>query len=123
MYIAWPLCTSLRLRLLPHCVSGRGSAAEPVGAQPSPPVCWRTRDPASPPHAGDGFNDLHRFSPAASTWTRLPPSGSVPSPRFWFGFAATPDGMLYVFGGNFGGTAGVGLAGGGVAWNEGIASG
>ena len=27
-------------------------------------------------------------------------AGSSPSPRYGMGFAATPDGMLYVFGGN-----------------------
>ena len=53
----------------------------------------------SPP-AADFFNDLSRFSPAANTWTALSPSGSGPSQRQWMGFAATPDGLLYVFGGN-----------------------
>jgi hypothetical protein len=43
---------------------------------------------------------VYRFSPAANTWTALSPSGSGPSPRYGMGFAATPDGMLYVFGGN-----------------------
>jgi hypothetical protein len=47
-----------------------------------------------------GFhNDVYRFSPAANTWTALSPSGSGPSPRGSMGFAATPNGMLYVFGG------------------------
>ena len=35
----------------------------------------------------------------ANTWTALSPSGSGPSLRGFMGFAATPDGMLYVFGG------------------------
>jgi hypothetical protein len=42
---------------------------------------------------------MYRFSAAASTWTALSPSGSGPSARRSMGFAATPDGMLYVFGG------------------------
>jgi N-acetylneuraminic acid mutarotase len=45
------------------------------------------------------LNDVYRFSPAANNWTALSPSGSGPSPRYMMGFAATPDGMLYVFGG------------------------
>ena len=53
---------------------------------------------SSPPAAGY-LNDLYRLSPAANTWTALSPSGSGPSPRDHMGFAATPDGMLYVFGG------------------------
>jgi hypothetical protein len=50
-------------------------------------------------YADCSFNDLYRLSVAANTWTALSPSGSGPSPRFAMGFAATPDGMLYVFGG------------------------
>ncbi len=45
------------------------------------------------------YNDLYRFDPANNRWTRLYPSGSAPSPRHMMGFAATPDGSLYVFGG------------------------
>jgi N-acetylneuraminic acid mutarotase len=45
------------------------------------------------------YNDLYRFSPAANTWTALSPSGSPPSSRQGMGFAAAPDGVLYVFGG------------------------
>jgi hypothetical protein len=53
------------------------------------------------------LNDVYRFSAAANTWTALSPSGSGPSPRISMGFAATPDGMLYVFGGtNRGGNVG-----------------
>ena len=48
---------------------------------------------------GGRANDLYRFSPAAVTWTALSPSGSKPSPRSGLGMAATPDGMVYVFGG------------------------
>jgi hypothetical protein len=44
---------------------------------------------------------LHRFSALANNWTTLFPSGSGPSPRIGVGFAATPNGMLYVFGGLF----------------------
>jgi hypothetical protein len=52
-------------------------------------------------NAGGSFllNDLYCFSPIASTWTALSPSGSAPSPRQGMGFAAASDGMLYVFGG------------------------
>jgi hypothetical protein len=45
------------------------------------------------------YNDLYCFSAAANTWTALSPSGSRPPLRDTMGFAATPDGMLYVFGG------------------------
>jgi hypothetical protein len=56
-------------------------------------------------HTGP-LNDVYRFSAAANTWTALSPSGSGPSPRYGMGFAATPDGMVYVFGG-----AGIGNVG------------
>ena len=69
---------------------------------PPPPLSARP----SPPAPGI-FNDVYRFSAAANTWTALSPSGSGPSPRYHMGFAATPDGMLYVFGGrNYSGTEG-----------------
>jgi hypothetical protein len=58
-----------------------------------------------PPAAGPS-NDLYRFSPAANNWTKLSISGSGPSLRGSMGFAATPDGMLYVFGGAGDGDAG-----------------
>ncbi len=45
------------------------------------------------------YNDIYRFDPANAMWTALPPSGDPPLPRNAMGFAATPDGMLYVFGG------------------------
>jgi hypothetical protein len=57
-------------------------------------------------YAGQYRNDVYRFSPAANTWTALSPSGPGPSPRSGMGFAATPDGMLYVFGGRDGGNVG-----------------
>jgi N-acetylneuraminic acid mutarotase len=44
-------------------------------------------------------NDVYRFSPGDNAWTALSPSDSAPSQRNAMGFAATPDGMLYVFGG------------------------
>jgi hypothetical protein len=49
------------------------------------------------------YNDVYHFSPAANTWTALSLSGSGPTPRYDAGFAATPDGILYVFGGWDGG--------------------
>ncbi len=50
--------------------------------------------------AGYGLsNSLHCLSINANTWTTLSPSGPAPTPRYLLGFAATPDGMLYVFGG------------------------
>jgi hypothetical protein len=79
----------------------------------------------SPPAAGN-LNDLYRFSAAANNWTALSPSGSGPSPRYAMGFAATPDGMLYVFGGTSGSgieSLRVGVGGGQIrrmgliAWN------
>ena len=62
---------------------------------PPPPLSARP----SPPAPGY-LNDVYRFSAAANTWTALSPSGSGPSPRADMGFAATPDGMIYVFGGS-----------------------
>jgi hypothetical protein len=56
----------------------------------------------TPPAAGY-LNDVYRFSAADNAWTKLSSSGSGPSPRTSMGFAATPDGMLYVFGGWDGG--------------------
>jgi hypothetical protein len=52
------------------------------------------------------YNDVYRFSAVANAWTALSPSGSRPSPRRNMGFAATPDGMLYVFGGYESGNGG-----------------
>jgi hypothetical protein len=65
------------------------------------------------------FNDVYRFSASANNWTPLSPSGSGPSPRRYMGFESTPDGMLYVFGGEGssgierGGAGGAGGGGGG----------
>jgi hypothetical protein len=58
----------------------------------------RTYARPSPP-AAVSLNDLYRFSAAANTWTALSPTGSGPSRRYLMGFAATPDGMIYVYGG------------------------
>ncbi len=66
----------------------------------------------SPP-AAVFLNDLYRFSAAANAWTALSPSGSVPSPRANMGFAVTPDGILYIFGGWDTGNEGVGEGGSG----------
>jgi hypothetical protein len=48
------------------------------------------------------FNDLYRFNPISNAWTALG-AASPPAPRAFMGFAATPDGMLYGFGGFNGG--------------------
>ena len=45
------------------------------------------------------MSDLNVFNPAANTWTTLCPSGSAPSARDSFCFAAAPDGSIYLFGG------------------------
>ena len=46
------------------------------------------------------FNDLYVFNPKNATWTQLLGfSGSSPPPLAWMGFAATPEGQLYIFGG------------------------
>jgi hypothetical protein len=53
-----------------------------------------------------GSNKLYNFDFTASSWSLLSPSGTLPSGRVQAGFAATPAGALYVFGGmdaNFGG--------------------
>jgi hypothetical protein len=52
-------------------------------------------------YAAHYYNDVYFFSAPANNWTALSPSGSSPSPRYGMGFAATPDGMLYVFGGRY----------------------
>jgi hypothetical protein len=87
----------------------------------SPAATRRQPPPAAPARVGEGArarhsppaagyrNDVYRFSPAANAWTALSPSGSAPSGRHGMGFAATPDGMLYVFGGYDGGTEGGGV--------------
>jgi N-acetylneuraminic acid mutarotase len=55
----------------------------------------------------DFLNDLYRFSPTSNAWTALSVA-SPPSARYGMGFAATPDGMLYVFGGSGTGSRGEG---------------
>ena len=82
---------------------------------PPPPLCVNTHVRALlAARAGQRLNDLYSFSPAANTWTALSPSGSGPSGREGMGFAATPNGLLYVFGGGAnGGNEG---GGGGVGW-------
>ena len=42
---------------------------------------------------------LYRYNPASVTWALIPPNGTAPSERYNFGFAATPNSTLYVFGG------------------------
>ena len=46
------------------------------------------------------LKDLHVFDPITVKWTELHPTGSSPPPRGGMGFAATPDGKLYVYGGS-----------------------
>jgi hypothetical protein len=70
-------------------------------------TCAYLSPPATAP-----LNDLYRFSAGDNTWTALSPTGSGPTPRDSMGFAATPDGMLYVFGGD-GGSGKEGKKGGG----------
>ena len=48
------------------------------------------------------LNDLYGFSPTNITWASLVAT-SPPTARVHMGFTATPDGMLYVFGGYDGG--------------------
>jgi hypothetical protein len=45
------------------------------------------------------FSDLYSYIPAARTWKALSPIGPPPSPRGGMGIAATPNGMVYIFGG------------------------
>ena len=42
-------------------------------------------------------------------WTPLSPNGTAPSPRNFFGFTSTSDGLLYVFGGDDNGNKDTGL--------------
>ena len=44
------------------------------------------------------LNDLYLFSPTSNKWTTLS-APFPPSARGSLGFVATPDGMIYVFGG------------------------
>jgi hypothetical protein len=45
-------------------------------------------------------NQMYRFSPAANSWSQVYTFLPRPSARRSMGFAATPDGMLYVLGGD-----------------------
>jgi hypothetical protein len=68
-----------------------------------PPTAAIAPERASPARAAATFihfNDLHCFSATANTWTALSSTGSGPSGRHAMGFVATPDGMLWVFGGS-----------------------
>ena len=47
-----------------------------------------------------GLNDLLSFNPAENAWAVMPSNGVAPSARYGFGFAATPERKLYVFGGD-----------------------
>jgi hypothetical protein len=52
-----------------------------------------------------GSNKLYHFDFTGSAWSVIAPKGAVPPGRVKMGFAATPAGVLYVFGGmdaNFG---------------------
>ena len=53
-------------------------------------------------------NDLFRYDPTSLTWTDLTACalGPLPLPRDGHGFTAAGD-ALYIFGGVFGGTAGL----------------
>jgi hypothetical protein len=66
--------------------------------------------PIHPPLSGNYRNDISRYSAATNTWTALAPSGNKPDGRVGHGFAATPDGMLYAFGGYIVGEEGGGFA-------------
>ena len=55
--------------------------------------------------AGSVLDDLYRFNPVTVTWTAVSPKSTTPGPRVYFGFTATSDGLLYVFGGDNGGNA------------------
>ena len=50
-------------------------------------------------------DNLYRFSPANNTWTMFPASDAAPASRNTMGFAAAPDGTIYVFGGAITGLA------------------
>ena len=85
-------------------------SCDPVGrrwvrnkTEPPPSKCFRGFCLFCISISTGSFNDLYSFSPTSNTWAAHNAS-SAPSPRFAMGFAATPDGMLYVFGGS--GTSG-----------------
>jgi hypothetical protein len=40
------------------------------------------------------------LNPKKGTWTRLASNGTKPLARSSMGFISTPDGMIYLFGGN-----------------------
>ena len=48
------------------------------------------------------LNDFYRLNPTSVTWTPISASGSLPCPRNSMGLTATPNGAIYVFGGNSG---------------------
>ena len=80
------------------CVHECQRAREVTSVRECPCVCLLTPTALSFPVQGR-MNDLYSFTPATSTWAMIQPSGSIPPPRDNHGFAAAPDGTLYVFGG------------------------
>jgi hypothetical protein len=104
----WPRLTRLRPPSCPPHLRPQGACRRLL----RPPLCVKAhiRARLSPPAADWYRNDFYRYSAAANTWTALSPSGSAPSGRFGLSCTATPDGMLYLFGG-YGGS---GTEGGGV---------
>ena len=54
-------------------------------------------------HPAAGMDDsFYRWNLTGSEWTVLTPSGPTPPGRFFTGCAATPDGLVYIFGGDAG---------------------
>ncbi len=45
------------------------------------------------------YGDLYRFNPTTVTWSKIEDTGNAPSARDNFGFTATRDNTLLVFGG------------------------
>jgi hypothetical protein len=67
------------------------------------PLCNTIPELQTLPAAGY-CNDIYSFNPSTNMWTplssnQISPPTSTPSPRYSMGFATSPDGILYVFGG------------------------
>ena len=85
-----------------HNLRGGRSGLVLAYRPPRVPRCLPTAGPRAmlkPRATGALLNDLWAFRPAAGSWTEVATTGSTPSARSGAGFAATPDGSLWVFGG------------------------
>ena len=99
MSLAPPLAPPHCIQDMQECGKSHSLSCHPSGWQ-IPQPSSRDAHAHSPIATGTCLNDLYRFSVATGRWTELFPGGEPPDVRQLFGFAATVDGMLYVFGGD-----------------------